>query len=367
MDLQNLVEMSNRYGSNPDYVLAGGGNTSVKDDETLYVKCSGTCLADITAQGFVAMDKNALQVLMEKSYPEGDAEREAEFLKDVMAARTDPDPGKRPSVEALLHSLLPQKYVLHVHPALINGLTCGQGGGEKAYALLGNDVLWIPLCRPGYTLGKLCFEAMAEYERKQRRKAQILLLQNHGIFVAGDTLEEIDRLFALVENRLKSAVTRWSDMAAMKQTDALRTWETALELSAALGVPAEPLNVREALAFTENETAAEPLFQPFTPDHIVYCGPFPLYIRSLEKAKEEYQAFEAEQGFLPKVLLVEGAGAFLADPSLESRKKAKLLLADAMKVAVYAESFGGAYPMTEELTQFILHWEAESYRKKQSA
>ena len=57
MDLKELTAMSNRYGQNPDYVLAGGGNTSVKDDTTLYVKCSGTCLADITEDGFVAMDE----------------------------------------------------------------------------------------------------------------------------------------------------------------------------------------------------------------------------------------------------------------------------------------------------------------------
>ncbi len=366
MDLQELVAMSNRYGQNPDYVLAGGGNTSVKDDTTLYVKCSGTCLADITADGFVAMDKQALCALMEKEYPDGDAEREAAFLRDVMEARTDADPQKRPSVEALLHSLFPQKYVLHVHPALINGLTCGQGSGDLAYSLLGNDVLWIPLCRPGYTLGKLCFKAMAEYEKKQGRKAQILLLQNHGIFVAGDTVEEIDRLFALVENRLKTAVKKWPDLAAMQQADAGKAWETALELSAALGVPAEPLDVREALRFTENETAADPLLRPFTPDHIVYCGPFPLYLNSVDEAKEKYEAFEAEKGFLPKILLVEGVGAFAADKSSGTREKAKLLLTDAMKVAVYAKSFGGALPMTEELTEFILHWEAESYRKKKS-
>lgn len=367
MELQELVAMSNRYGSNPDYVLAGGGNTSVKDDKTLYVKCSGTCLADITAEGFVAMDKKALSALMEKEYPDGDAEREAAFLKDVMETRTDADPEKRPSVEALLHSLFPQKYVLHVHPALINGLTCGQGGGNLAYALLGNDVLWIPLCRPGYTLGKLCFEAMAEYEKKQGKKAQILLLQNHGIFVAGDTMEEIDRLFALVENRLKAAVKRWPDLAAMQQLDAQKAWETALELSAALGVPSEPLDVREALHFTKGEGAAEPLLWPFTPDHIVYCGPFPLYLNSVEEAKERYVAFKEKNGFLPKVILIEGVGAFIADKSGGTRAKAKLLLADAMKVATYAESFGGALPMTEELTQFILHWEAESYRKKKSA
>lgn len=366
MNLQELVAMSNRYGSNPDYVLAGGGNTSVKDDTTLYVKCSGTCLADITADGFVAMDKDRLSALMKKDYPKADAEREAAFLKDVMETVTDEDTSKRPSVEALLHSLFPQKYVLHVHPSLINGLTCGQGGEETAYKLLGDDIIWIPLCRPGYTLGKLCFEAMTEYEKKNGKKAQILILQNHGIFVAADTIEEIDRLFNLVDDRLKQEVKRWPDLSDMNESDAAQAEKTAEVISEALKIPVQPIKIKEALSFTDSKEAAAPLLKPFTPDHIVYCGPFPLYLDSAEDAAEKYSAFEKEHGFVPKIILVKKEGAFVADPSEASIEKAKLLLTDAMKVAVYSESFGGPLPMTEELTDFILHWEAESYRKKKS-
>lgn len=64
MDLSTLVKMSNTYGSNPAYVLAGGGNTSVKDDTTLYVKGSGTQLATIKAEEFVKMDRARLNEIM---------------------------------------------------------------------------------------------------------------------------------------------------------------------------------------------------------------------------------------------------------------------------------------------------------------
>ena len=60
MDLSTLVKMSNTYGSNPAYVLAGGGNTSVKDDTTLYVKGSGTQLATIKAEEYVEMSRARL-------------------------------------------------------------------------------------------------------------------------------------------------------------------------------------------------------------------------------------------------------------------------------------------------------------------
>ena len=61
MDLNRLVLMSNQYGSDPDLVLAGGGNTSLKDEDRLYVKCSGTRLADITADGFAEMILSGLR------------------------------------------------------------------------------------------------------------------------------------------------------------------------------------------------------------------------------------------------------------------------------------------------------------------
>ena len=60
MLLDKLIEMSRRYGGNPDYVLAGGGNTSFKDGGVLYVKASGYALKEIDESGFAKMDRNAL-------------------------------------------------------------------------------------------------------------------------------------------------------------------------------------------------------------------------------------------------------------------------------------------------------------------
>ena len=80
MELSTLVKMSNTYGSNPAYVLAGGGNTSVKDDTTLYVKGSGTQLAIIKAEEFVKMDRARLNEIMKTEYPADDVKRESAYL-----------------------------------------------------------------------------------------------------------------------------------------------------------------------------------------------------------------------------------------------------------------------------------------------
>ena len=86
MLLNDIIELSNQYGSNPDLVLAGGGNTSLKDSDALYVKASGFRLADITAEGFVALDRARLTAITQKRYPADEKAAEAEVLADMMAA-----------------------------------------------------------------------------------------------------------------------------------------------------------------------------------------------------------------------------------------------------------------------------------------
>ena len=62
---------------------------------------------------------------------------------------------------------------------------------------------------------------------------------------------------------------------------------------------------------------------------------------------------------------MKDCGLYGADYSEKGSVTAVALFNDAMKIAVYAESFGGALPMSDDLTDFIVNWEAESYRSKQ--
>src|SRR5512145_1234194 len=77
--LDVLVKLSRFYGSDPDFVLAGGGNTSVKIGDRLHVKGSGHALATIPPEGFVEMDRKPLEALLNSQLSEGRMEREAEF------------------------------------------------------------------------------------------------------------------------------------------------------------------------------------------------------------------------------------------------------------------------------------------------
>ena len=277
--MQKLVEFSRRYGSDPELVLAGGGNTSMKENGVLYVKGSGCSLSTIRSVDFVAMNLDKLLAICGKQYPTEDKEREAMFLADVSAAKLPGEERKRPSVEALLHALFPQRYVLHLHPALINGLTCG-ADGRRIAAELFPGVIWVNACRPGYTLAKRLSDKIGP-------GTDTVLLQNHGVFFAADTPDGLSKLLDRMIAVLKAEL---------------------------------PGELPEKLEDVD-------LSKPFTPDHIVYCG---------------------------------------VGPELPDTENARLLYRDAQKINWYSRSFGGPLPLSEELVQFILNWEAESYRKKQS-
>ena len=106
MGFDQLVELSRLYGSNPQWVVAGGGNTSIKENGTLYVKASGTTLAEASEETFVRMDRGKLAALLQKSYPADAEERERQALQDLMDAR-ETGQQRRPSVETLMHELMP--------------------------------------------------------------------------------------------------------------------------------------------------------------------------------------------------------------------------------------------------------------------
>jgi len=264
-------------------------------------------------------------------------------------------------VEALLHNLFEYKYVLHVHPTLINGLTCGVNGESMKNDLLGDDVMWIPICKPGYTLARICYEKMNEYKASKGYGLKVMLLQNHGIFVSADTLDEIDSLFSDVYNKLSAVITRTADLDYTVSDDKK---SLAASLSDSLGHKVYPVPIAEADNFCKDIDSAKPLLNPFTPDHIVYCGAYPLYIKDVNNAKSDLDMFIKEKETFPRLLLVEGKGTFIMEDDESKAEKAQLLAKDAIKLAVYSESFGGPLTMTDDLIYFITHWEAESYRSR---
>ena len=202
---------------------------------------------------------------------------------------------------------------------------------------------------------------MNAYKEEFGKDVQVLLLQNHGIFVAANTVEEIGVLFDGVISKLEKQVKRTADVSDAVTSE---KEQAAEKLSRLLGHAVEVVPAAEADHFVKDKAAAAPLLKPFTPDHIVYCGPYPLFVENIDQAKAALDAFMAENDKEPRLILVQGVGAFIMEDDKGKAAKAQLLVKDAIKLAVYAESFGGPLHMTDDITYFITHWEAEAYRSK---
>jgi rhamnose utilization protein RhaD (predicted bifunctional aldolase and dehydrogenase) len=382
MGIIELAELSRRYGADPDYVIAGGGNTSFKDDSTLYIKGSGTALGEIRPEDFVRMDRGALSRIWERSYPRDPAERESAVLADMMAARKPGEEKKRPSVETLLHDMLPFTYVVHTHPALVNGLTCSRDGERRTAELFEGEAIWIPSTNPGYILSLTVKEAMDAHTAKKGKPAALIFLQNHGVFAGAQSPGDIERLYGRIMELLGSHVSRKPDLSGgvsqwgPSERIAALLAELARGAARTAGNPdagawqAAFLRNREIAAMTADRGSFYPLSSAFTPDHIVYAGSDPLFV---ETAGNEADAVVAgvraawedrlgKTGRIPKIAAVQGLGAFGIGASGKSVQTALALFADAVKVVVYAESFGGPRFMTEDQIDFINNWEVERYR-----
>ncbi len=366
MVIEKLVEFSNFYGSNEELVLAGGGNTSAKDGDVMYIKGSGTSLSTITKDGFVKMNRTKLKEIFSKTYPDNDKEREALFLEDLSNAKEPGEESKRPSVETTLHSLFEYTFVLHLHPALVNGLTCSQNGKSKAKELFGDSVIWVDVCKPGYILSKICFDLMEDYKVKMGRSADMILLENHGVFVAGNTVEELGEKLGLITSKIRSQIVIEPDLSS-GEFDGDKSMSTFNILNDTFSddfvISYDPSV--ESLKVAESEDALKKIYNPFNPDQVVYCKPYPVYVEDEKDIPEKVNEYKNKNGFLPKIILVKDCGAYAVDASEKGSENASMLFNDALKIACYAESFGGGKPMTDELTDFIVNWEAESYRSKQ--
>jgi len=364
MSIKKLIEISRFYGKNPEYVLAGGGNTSFKNEDVLYVKASGFSLADVTDESFVKMDRKALAMIWEKTYPPSSGEREKEVLADLMAARKQGEEQKRPSVEALLHDIIPFSYVVHLHPALVNGLCCSKEGEKAAIEIFGDEMLWIPSIDPGYVLSSYVRDAMKDYFNRRKKQVQIILLQNHGVFAGGHCENCINSIYNEIMSKIEFRINRkpdFKDEVRIKDSDIIQILK---ELAGASAL----MQGSEVSAFVKNRESFYPVSSAYTPDHIVYSGSDPLFIEenTAEVIRDEWKKHTERTGKNPKIIAVQNLGIFSAAATEKAASLALELFKDTIKVAVYTESFGGSEFMTAEKIDFINNWEVERFRSSVS-
>ena len=305
--LQLRVYTSRLLGQNSDLVLHGGGNTSVKIQQTnlfgeaediLYVKGSGCDLATIDEDGFTPL---LLKTLRKLAALENISD--VEMIRQQQMAKINPD-APNPSVEALLHAIIPFDWIDHTHADAVVTLTNTPEGNELIRKIYGERLLLIPYVMPGFKLSRKVFEMTKKIDWTQ---FEGMILLNHGIFSFGDTaLESYTRMIDLVslaEDFLAKNSTLTNTAATesvpgkaeLLKLACIRRKVSALRGTASLA----QLNFStEARTFAKLTNVKEIATRgPITSDHLIRTKSVPAIIdpenpqRSLDEFSSAYKAY----------------------------------------------------------------------------
>ncbi|RFC50876.1 MAG: Rhamnose utilization protein RhaD [Verrucomicrobia bacterium] len=327
-DLGQRVYSSRLLGRDSALVLHGGGNTSVKsreknifgeEEDILYVKGSGWDLETIEAAGFSPCRLNHLLKLAR--LPELSDLQMANELKGCLTNSAAP----MPSVEAILHAILPGKFVDHTHADALIAITNTAGGLNRVQEVFGDRVVFIPYVMPGFKLARLCAEL---FPQKATGKTIGLVLMNHGLFTFGDTAkvayERMIELVTLAESylakhqawELKSPAPVSAPRPARLEIAALRK-----EISAAMGGPAilAVQGTAAGHAFARRPDVATISQQgPATPDHVIRTKRIPMLGRDVAAFHAAYRVYfdacAAKAG--RKLVMLDPAPRVLLDAEL---------------------------------------------------
>jgi rhamnose utilization protein RhaD (predicted bifunctional aldolase and dehydrogenase)/NAD(P)-dependent dehydrogenase (short-subunit alcohol dehydrogenase family) len=388
-ELDVIAKLSRYYGSDPSIVLAGGGNTSCKVGDRLYVKASGTSLATMTPDGFVVMDRLRLEALAGATLDSDPDAREAQFKAAIAEARCEPQKGQRPSVEVLLHHLLPGTFVVHSHATIANALTCHTGGWQVAEEIFGSSILWLPYVDPGFTLAQTLQSGLLEHRKRNRQvEVRAVLMANHGLIVAGNSPAEIrantDEVLRRIRDRLGSD---W-EASSFGVPNLVREPNEQIRRIAPLlrGLLAENNSGTLKVVTFDDSTSAQAVVGtptgkaaavagPLTPDQIVYCGSYPLWFTPqvdeddaalVARLRDAIDDHRQRTRFAPKVVLIEGVGVCAVGDDFKQANTVRDVYLDAAKVMAGATRLGGISYLTDRERQFIEDWEVESYRRSVS-
>lgn len=296
--LAECVYGSRLIGSDPHMVLHGGGNSSVKapfpditgaEIETLWVKGSGWDMATIEEGGFAPLPLARLRQLLDL-----ETLSDSDMMRELSAARLDPA-APQPSVESLLHALIPHRAVLHSHADAIVTLTNLADGVQRVREVLGESVMIIPYVMPGFDLAREVRDRWPDGGDDSTG----MVLMNHGLFTYGDTTRQAFES----HTGLIARAARWLDVNAphgpaearsLPPVDPRELARLRAEISRAAG--RSMISVRHANSEIARFVGREDLASlatrgPLTPDHIIRTKRTPMVGRDVDGYAKDYRDY----------------------------------------------------------------------------
>lgn len=379
------VYSSRLLGSEPALVLHGGGNTSVKATahdvfgtvhDVLYVKGSGWDLATIEPQGFAPVRLDLLRRLAEF-----DSLTDSALVRAQRSALLDPG-APDPSVEAVLHAIIPFAYVDHTHADAVVAITNTPDGAQHARVAFGPRLLHVPYVMPGFTLAQSIRELTRTLDWDQ---CDGLILLGHGIFTWGSSAkasyDSMIRLVTAAEEYLDArGAFRSVRRAESSPADLVTLARVRLEVSAAAGRPmvARLDQSDEACGFAGHERVDSIASRgPVTPDHIIRTKRVPLIfdedatgaVRGFADAYGDYFRRHTNASLTmldaaPRWAVWRGRGVIAFGPTVADANVVRDIAEHTVAAIQWAEALGGWRPLSEADLFAVEYWELEQAKLK---
>ena len=381
------VYTSQLLGRDHTLVLHGGGNTSVKirarmvtgeEEDILYVKGSGWDLETIREPGFAPVRLPHL-IRLSKLDALSDPQMMNELTTQVIRAGAP-----APSVETILHAILPYKYVDHTHADAVLAITNTADGEKHIRAIYGKDVVVIPYVMPGFDLARLCAQ---KFVAEAHSGTLGMVLMNHGVFSFGASAREsYERMIDLVtraEDFLKSRGA-WAraEVPLTKPAISARSQLAGLrrEISVCAGLPMIMATHTDAryLMFARRSDVSQLSQQgPATPDHVIRTKRVPMLGRDVAGYAQAYRGYFERNAPLakePKTML-DPAPRMVLDRELglcalgRTAKDARIvhdLYSHTIDVILRSQALGGYRSLPEKDIFDVEYWDLEQAKLRKS-
>ena len=336
VEYQALLETSARIGSNPDFVQGPGGNTSIKTDRAMWIKASGTWLADaLTSEIMVPVQLDSLLSAIQAQHSS------AESAIDYVPTESNPNQ-LRPSIETTVHAVLPGAVVLHDHCVETIALAVRQDARQETQRRLNNfDAVYVPYTKPGLNLARSILDAVSDDTR-------VVVLGNHGLVVSADTVAEAESLLTSVASQLSGRLH-----PGIAPHDELP--------SLAAGIDYEPAQSMQSHALAlDPQRLAIAMGGSLYPDHVIFLGRRVAVVSQGQSIKDALKEAIDKNGVEPILLLVEDRGALVHAQATA----AQLALVQCLGDVVARLDFNAPLTtLTDEESNALLDWDAEKYRQ----
>ena len=368
------VYTSQLLGQSKELVLHGGGNTSVKIDNILYVKGSGWNLDTIEKGGFSPVN---LDVLLEMATREtlSDTQMVAE-QRAAMADQSYPNP----SIEAILHAIIPYDYVDHTHADAVVTLTNTPNAKVLVQKLYGESMLIIDYVMPGFELAKHIYEVTRNIDWDT---ISGMILMHHGVFTfdnnARRAYEKMIDIVIVAEEYLSERVTLACGDCEGKSDPSLPK-AVALEVEKLCGYEVFPLIIDSPRAqlfsiLPNLETLVKK--GGLTPEHVIRIKPFPAIIdnniaEGIAHFAKEYKAyFDANASsdhicldLAPRYVVIKGVGIVVLGKDEKESRIIGEIVKHTITAILSAEQLGGWGSLTLAQMFEMEYWELEQAKLK---